>query len=317
MTKSKNLFKNISIFLCLIPMLLLSLFVAFPKNNIKSVSAVENSFTFSYGDYSTFATVFQDGSLHVGNHFVSFTPEISYSNGEYTYKVNGLVLYGETTFRLSLEKSINESSIVDQMYSDYTGLTFTDVPNHEVAFLFRIVGKFNGNVEKIVLSTTDSGGCLLSNVIFYDTNGATVCFSPRYDYLNESDFGIWSQYFWDSRTYYTGLYYSSDANYQLGYDAGYSDGYTSGNSDGNSQGYQDGYSAGQSIGYGNGYNDGIEQSGQYSFNSLIGAVIDAPVSAFTSLLNFEILGINILGFISGLLTLALIIFIIKLCMGGK
>ena len=87
--------------------------------------------------------------------------------------------------------------------------------------------------------------------------------------------------------------------------------------DGEDTGYQDGYNAGETIGYQNGYNAGVEHGGNYSFMGLIGAVIDAPVSAFTSLLNFELLGVNILGFISGLLTLALIIFIIKLCMGGK
>ena len=51
--------------------------------------------------------------------------------------------------------------------------------------------------------------------------------------------------------------------------------------------------------------------------SLIGSVIDVPVNAFTSLLNFEVLGVNLLAFITGLLTLAVVIFIVKLCIGGK
>ena len=68
--------------------------------------------------------------------------------------------------------------------------------------------------------------------------------------------------------------------------------------------------------YNNGFNDGIKKGNDYSFLGLMSAVIDVPIKAFTSLLNFEILGINLSAFMFGLLTLALIIFIVKLFVGG-
>lgn len=115
------------------------------------------------------------------------------------------------------------------------------------------------------------------------------------------------------------IYIAGNAFYNYG--AGYNDaegsaydvGYNAGVDAGYSQGYKTGFGQGESTGF----SKGVASANDYSFSSLFGAVIDVPVNAFTSLLNFELLGVNMLGFITGLLTLALIIFIIKLCMGGK
>ena len=95
----------------------------------------------------------------------------------------------------------------------------------------------------------------------------------------------------------------------------------------NNNAYQSGYFAGLNEAnrdkkfaidkaYNQGKNDGIESANKYSFLGLISAVIDAPVRAFTSLFNFELLGVNLSAFMFGLLTLALIIFIVKLFLGG-
>ena len=62
---------------------------------------------------------------------------------------------------------------------------------------------------------------------------------------------------------------------------------------------------------------GASEANQYTFFNLISAVIDAPVKAFTGLLNFDVLGFNILGFITGLLTLGLIIWVITILLGKK
>ena len=82
------------------------------------------------------------------------------------------------------------------------------------------------------------------------------------------------------------------------------------------------YKAGQnsrdtdvSVAYDNGYRNGLADSNPYTFNALFGAVFDAPIQALTGLLDFDILGVNMKGLYLSLFTLALIIFVVKLCLG--
>ncbi len=126
----------------------------------------------------------------------------------------------------------------------------------------------------------------------------------------------------DPNYHYTNNNFSTSSdNYNLGYSEGYTSGsnygYTSGFNAGKTSGYDNGYNVGLSAGYDNGYNNGVNDSNVYTFNNLFGAVIDAPIKAFSGLFNFNLLGVNLLGFITGLFTLAILIFIIKLMLGGK
>lgn len=75
------------------------------------------------------------------------------------------------------------------------------------------------------------------------------------------------------------------------------------------------YNQGQQAGYDKGYSAGISDGGNNSFLSLITAVVDAPITAFTSLLNFEILGFNIKNVILSILTAALVIACIRFFSG--
>lgn len=72
------------------------------------------------------------------------------------------------------------------------------------------------------------------------------------------------------------------------------------------------YQAGQTNGYDKGYQDGLSVGNGATFFSLIAAVVDAPIKAFTSLFNFEILGMNMTSFALSLLTAALVIAAIRL-----
>lgn len=99
--------------------------------------------------------------------------------------------------------------------------------------------------------------------------------------------------------------------YQEGYDEGYNIGLALGSTDG----YNNGYSIGYDVGFGNGRNEGIQNANNYSFLGLFGAIVDAPLTGLRSLFNFEFLGINLLSFITSLLTIALITFVIKKLMG--
>lgn len=80
---------------------------------------------------------------------------------------------------------------------------------------------------------------------------------------------------------------------------------------------QESFLHGKAIGYDLGYQEGKLEGGDYTFTSLIGAVFDAPISAFRGLFNFEILGVNMQGFVLALLTLSVIIIVIRFALGGK
>lgn len=75
------------------------------------------------------------------------------------------------------------------------------------------------------------------------------------------------------------------------------------------------YNQGQQAGYNKGYSAGISDGGNNSFLSLITAVVDAPINAFTSLLNFDILGFNVKNVVLSLLTAALVIACVRFFSG--
>lgn len=77
-------------------------------------------------------------------------------------------------------------------------------------------------------------------------------------------------------------------------------------------GYKEGYSVGSSTGYNRGYSEGVKAAGDYTFLSLLGAVVDAPLQAVGGMLNFNLLGFNMLNFFYALLTCALVIAVIRL-----
>lgn len=97
------------------------------------------------------------------------------------------------------------------------------------------------------------------------------------------------------------------------YNVGYT--YSSVNSSSFEQGYQQGIKDREQYGnqqYLKGKADGIESANTYSFTGLFTAIFDVPIQTLFGLLNVEILGVNLYSFFTGLLTLALIIFVIKL-----
>lgn len=64
-----------------------------------------------------------------------------------------------------------------------------------------------------------------------------------------------------------------------------------------------------------GYNKGVEDANNYSFTGLISAVFDVPIQTIFGMLNFEILGINILTIVTSILSIALLIFVLKMIFG--
>lgn len=145
-------------------------------------------------------------------------------------------------------------------------------------------------------------GVLLS---FYDINGKVfqIQFSgPRGLYKRVFPYYIPERYI-----YFDNTILSDNSYYQQGFDLGFSQGL----SESQPIIYQDGYSAGSIVGYNSGYNQGLVDSNNYTFLGLLGAVVDAPVQTFIGLLNFEILGFNFLSFLTAILTIGLIFFIVR------
>lgn len=114
-------------------------------------------------------------------------------------------------------------------------------------------------------------------------------------------------------------YSGTPDGYNDGYSAGLSDGllqgknegYQSGFFEGQNQGYNTGFGAGKNEGYSSGYAAGVAAGGNNNFMSLITAVVDAPIKAFTSLLDFEILGYNMKNLALALLTAGLLVAAIR------
>lgn len=93
------------------------------------------------------------------------------------------------------------------------------------------------------------------------------------------------------------------------YQAGYAAGETAGINKGQQSGYQDGFNKGEKQGYNKGFNDGTNNKN--TWYNLFFAVVDAPVHIFSSLLNFEIFGVNMRTFALAMLTLGVFLIIIK------
>lgn len=82
------------------------------------------------------------------------------------------------------------------------------------------------------------------------------------------------------------------------------------------QGYNEGYNSGigtaQEAARQQGFNEGVASAGNYTFTGLLNAVFYAPLKAMTGMLNFEILGVNVLAIVTFLLTMAVVIGIMRL-----
>lgn len=118
----------------------------------------------------------------------------------------------------------------------------------------------------------------------------------------------------------TGVFYTLNASnlvntyeYQRGYSDGYGDGQSTAISDFQSSSEYENilnseYNRGKNIGL----TEGRADASDYSFFSLISAVIDVPLNAFRSMFNFDLLGVNVYNLLTALLTTGLVLAILKM-----
>lgn len=99
---------------------------------------------------------------------------------------------------------------------------------------------------------------------------------------------------------------SFDEGYDEGYDVGYDFGYSTGKQEGYAQGFD--------------YAKDLYENSDAQINSIFGGILDIgmlPLQFFLSVFNFEIFGINLSGFVSALLSVAIVIIITRIILGSK
>lgn len=94
------------------------------------------------------------------------------------------------------------------------------------------------------------------------------------------------------------------------YDSGFQDGLNYAENEYN-QKLQSEKDKAHNAGYTEGYNAGLNDTNDYTFKSLFTSLFQSGYNVFYDILNFEILGINVLGFVTGLITLLVAAFVIK------
>lgn len=97
--------------------------------------------------------------------------------------------------------------------------------------------------------------------------------------------------------------YGTDNGYEVGYTNGYRVGYDIGEYNGYNDGWLEGTEQGKQLGYNEGYDDGMSQS---SLIDGVTAIFRAPMELINSVLNFEILGINMAVAVRVLISMAIL-----------
>lgn len=259
-------------------------------------------------------------SFTSSNIYVLFTAFPSDTETPYEYQMSIGPFPVLSQFNLSSDNSFfslrgSNHFISNYVYDTWVKFDFLDGPadvQRKVFAIYYIDSGFNFNVTHFTYGTDSSyyGDTRFRTtlVMFYDNNGKSFGFQFCY-YSNNYDI----HNLLDRRTYYYLPNFSDTDMYNQGYGVGYNNGLTSGEQ----QGYNNGYNVGYQDGELNGYNNGLNTTNTYSFSNLLTAVVEAPVNVFINLLDFNIMGYNLLSLVVGLLSLAVIVVIIKLCLGGK
>lgn len=212
------------------------------------------------------------------------------------------VIKAGTPFSLDMSFARSSSNKISGVYTnvDYT-IMFLDKSMNPIYYNSSYSGDYYIN-NTILGMGSESNGMLLSDVL---TSGDVHFYNFPVDlygimlvsYHNANEF---------AHAYSLTARFLGDEKSQEAYDNGFTAGVNSINkNDIFNQGYTKGFS------------EGSAEGSNYTFMSLLGAVIDAPISAFTGMFDFTLLGVNLRSFILAMLTLAIVIVLIRIALGGK
>ena len=276
----------------------------------RSINCYFTSFVMSFSDtefYITFVPtlriIYNVASQQLTRYYV-------YGGGVSNYGGSSLstISFYSTSFSSSVLDLMfcDDYNSVETSVSDFVNLYSLSYSNNSVDSLSPapfVIPYFNVADHTYFADTSASAVVANSGNIYYD----------RSVFLGQiQQFGIVTGLLLNDTGSGTDVYnngYSSGFN--NGYEQGNTEGYNTGYKDGQTEGMNEGVEAGKLEGYNSGYSAGVASASDYSFLSLMGSVVDAPLNAFTSLLNFEILGTNLSSFVLGLTIIALGIVILK------
>lgn len=333
----KSILKRIGLIALAVCVAIGSFFVPVSNKQLNSASANSTIESYTFDGSNVYIPFFRD-DLSVGGDGLTnyldtavFNINFTCSSSTLTLDLDGSELfyfnnqYGDSNFlvytlffgSLNLDGSLsNQSTTLSLPINDYILVTpvylgsFSGNGSWRATYTMYVhvpSSDFNGNISYIDFGNDTlplmSGTVYINYIRYYDVNNNYIQFSfPLLpDYVATDSF--------DFRTYYITDNFTDSQIYQQGYKQGLAD---------NQQKiYDNGYNAGYDIGFGNGKTTGMAEANDFSFISLIGAVVDVPVQTFLGLFEFELLGINLANFFLSLLTVAVIIFVIKLVIGGK
>lgn len=286
MTKSHPMYRTLAIFIALL-LVAASVFLLFIPAQSASAEVVENTFTVMFADLysnidaSSTQVVYvplNDGDKLVS--YISFQDYVSYRTS-----------LAELHFAPSICTSF--SILCPNKGNTRLGGTITFLSNDNLSTL--IHSNFGGEISNNTWSGPWRGDVVTFEVLgVFDLTGITVSYIESYFTSADLDDAFDEGF---------------AAGKQFGYDEGFEYGHEFGVMDANSTIFEG------SASWTAGYNKGIADSGNYTFYSLIGAVIDVPIQALTSLLNFDFLGINMLSFFTSIFTLLVSIVIAKFVLG--
>ena len=297
------------------------------KNNnlvVKADSVVDDGFTFNG---SKFPMLISNTAANSSNDIHTVYTYFTFSSDANSHLLSwNISLHFFNDFGLgfafdsSLDIGLDYSSFTDTWFNPLIGKRF-EFNNFAGTFFGHVYISSQsdgiprmGKPVKFAIESGAQYGTMMSMIQYFDKDGNSLRL-----YLNFFKTPDFPQY----DLYYREYYLTDDFNftdneyYNQGYTAGSSIGYGNGYNSGVTDGYNEGYSEGNRVGYQQGLSNGLANANDYSFFGLIGAVIDAPIQYLSSLFNFNILGFNMLAFITSLFTVCLIIWIVKMLLGGK
>lgn len=247
-----------------------------------------------------------------GEFYFSGTCYINNANS-YRFNVNdfgfSIWYYVESTYTTYLNYGDNNST--NGFYFDERDTNI--VVGSSIDYLYDSTIYFNLRTGSFDISATDT---INQDFIFdyvYDVSSfenMTIDNIWVIDFANNS---TWIDYFEYSIN--TAIVASAD-NLSTAFDLGYSSGFSEGEQQGYSQGYDNGLQDGDLQGYQEGYREGYEDGaeGDATAVAIFGGILAigmVPVNFFLAIFNFEVFGINLSGFVSSLLSVAVVIIVLK------
>lgn len=185
---------------------------------------------------------------------------------------------------------------------------------------------FNGVVSRVAfgyhhIDDSDSifgvspDGIRISNgfnhITFYDTDGGAVRFSFNIAIPRNFTTFDYKSLFLDTRSYFLDTALNDNEFYINGLEVGRQEGLKEGREEGYRNGYNEGKTAGINIGYDRGRIDGLNTASEATLYNLVSTIFNVPITSFIHLINFEFFGVNLANFFTGILTLAVILFIVS------